>query len=67
MLVCAKFLSKMGRDLNLKHLGGRDLNFRAVSIQKVVVGKMASTDPRCTGGGGGLDPFSMRWQQYILN
>ena len=66
MLGYAKFLSKMGRDLNLKHLGGRDLNFRAVSIQKVVVGKMASTDSRCTGGGG-LDPFSMRWQQYILN
>ena len=35
---------KMGRDPNFGHLGGRDSNFRAVPIQKVVVGEMASTD-----------------------
>ena len=34
----------MGRDPNFGHLGGRDSNFRAVPIQKVVVGEMASTD-----------------------
>ena len=46
----------MGRDPNLEHLGGLNLNFRAISIQKVVVGEMASTDHRCTGGGE-LDPL----------
>ena len=41
----------MGSKLNLEHLGGLNLKFRAVSIQKVVVGEMASTDHRCNGGG----------------
>ena len=40
----------MERDLNLEPLSGRDLNFRAVSIQKAAVGEMGSMDHRCAGG-----------------
>ena len=55
----------MGRDLILEHLGGRDLNFRAVSIQKVVVEEMASTDHRCTGGGG-VHPLALLSSPTVL-
>ena len=61
---------KIGRDLKSENLGGRDLNLRAVSIQTLVEGEMASTGRRCTVGGGktplpGLVPGTVQQVQPV--
>ena len=57
----------MGSNQNLEHVGSLNPNSGAVSIQKVVVGEMASTDHPCTGVGGGETPLVTRNDTYPLD